>query len=119
MATISKSLQNAFKTFCKGRKMCNDSIHNMDKKYIWQILYMYPDKCNQKSLFRAQQFHWRNGERFRNGNIKLLAATFSGITIFTKKQLISEEEDHDVEERMEVENRYVVHYTLNEALIAL
>ena len=124
MGTLSKSLQNIFQKnifkkyifqnknifpLSKSGRIYNDWIQNKTGRQLWEMSYMYQNHRSKISLFRSENFHWRNNEHFRNPTFKLLAISLGGLTIFAPKQLISEE-DHDDEdhEKMEVESRYVL-----------
>ena len=103
MAILPKSIQNLVNIWSYNGKLFHRWFY-IDGRSVGAFPYLYLKGRNNISIYRLQNFQWKRNERFKTLNVKILAASAGGLAVFVNHN--NTEEDPDIEEKMEIENRY-------------
>ena len=102
MSSFPKSLVNLLQRWRSGGIL--GILHN-EKRAFGVISYLFLN-CKRNILInRFQKFNWNGKEHFSNLKTNILVASVGGLSLFANKDILCEEEN-DIEEQMEIENRY-------------
>ena len=102
MSSFPKSLVNLLQRWRSGGRF--GILHN-EKRAFGVISYLFLN-CKRNILInRFQKFNWNGKEHFSNLKTNILVASVGGLSLFANQDILCEEEN-DIEEQMEIENRY-------------
>ena len=102
MSSFPKYLVNILQRWSSGGRF---GIFHTEKRAFGAISYLFLNGKRNILINRFQKFNWKRKEHFPNLKTNFLVASVGGLSLFANKDILCEEEN-DIEEQMEIENRY-------------
>ena len=102
MSSFAKSLVNLLQRWRSGGRF---GIVHTDKRAFAALSYLFLHGKRNILINRYQKFNWKRKEYFPNLKANFLVTSVGGLGLLANKDILCEEEN-DIEEQMEIENRY-------------